>query len=51
MELVDNNEFDQLVNKVMEVWKVPALSIAIVHKDNVWSKVLTPTPTSTQNFH
>lgn len=32
-------EFDQLVQKTIEDWKVPGVSIAIVHKDEIFVKV------------
>ena len=32
-------EFDQLVQKTIEDWKVPGVAIAIVHKDEIFVKV------------
>jgi hypothetical protein len=32
-------EFEKLVHKCMEEWKVPGLSIAVVQGDEVYSKV------------
>ena len=34
-----NPEFDGLVQRQMEKWKVPGLTIAIVHGSSTWSKV------------
>lgn len=44
MNNIDIAEFDQFVEKVLDEWKVPGLSIAVVHEDDVWSKVLTRIP-------
>jgi CubicO group peptidase (beta-lactamase class C family) len=44
MDNIDIAEFDQFVEKVIEEWKVPGLSIAVVRGDDVWSKVLTQIP-------
>lgn len=32
-------EFDTLVSELLEKWKVPGLSIAVVHKSQSYSKV------------
>jgi CubicO group peptidase (beta-lactamase class C family) len=32
-------EFDALVQQQMDKWKVPGLSIAVVHGSSTWSKV------------
>jgi CubicO group peptidase (beta-lactamase class C family) len=34
------HEFEKLVHKYMEEWKVPGLSIAVVQGDEVYSKVI-----------
>lgn len=33
-------DFDALVSKLLDEWKVPGLSIAVVHGDKTYSKVL-----------
>jgi hypothetical protein len=33
-------EFDALVTKLLDEWKVPGLSIAVVHGDETYSKVV-----------
>lgn len=32
-------QFDELVKRTLEEWKVPGLSIAIVEGDQTWAKV------------
>lgn len=32
-------EFDSLVQELLNKWKVPGMTIAVVHKHNVYSKV------------
>lgn len=39
MKYFNDDDFGQLVEKVMDVWKIPGLSVGIVHGDEVWSKV------------
>jgi CubicO group peptidase (beta-lactamase class C family) len=33
-------EFEQLVQKTIEEWKVPGLSIAVIRGDEIYSKVV-----------
>jgi hypothetical protein len=33
-------DFDALVSKLLNEWKVPGLSIAVIHEDQNYSKVL-----------
>jgi CubicO group peptidase (beta-lactamase class C family) len=33
-------EFEQLVQKIIEDWKVPGLSIAVIRGDEIYSKVV-----------
>lgn len=41
---VPDPEFDGFVQGQMEKWKVPGLTMAIVHGDSTWSKVRMPVP-------
>lgn len=34
-----DDSFEKLVNKTMEFWKVPGLSIAVIDGDDSWAKV------------
>lgn len=40
--------FDTLVENALEEWKVPGISIAVVHKEETFSKVIR-FPVSTQH--
>lgn len=37
-----DDEFDALVKEQLERWKVPGLSIAIIHGPNTYTKVISP---------
>lgn len=37
-----DEEFDTLVKEQLEKWKVPGLSIAIIHGPNTYTKVIPP---------
>lgn len=44
--------FDTLVKEQLDKWKVPGLSIAIIHGPNTYTKVRNPTdPLDASNAH
>jgi hypothetical protein len=46
-----DEEFDTLVKEVLEKWKVPGLSIAVVDGPNTYSKVRMMTQLEESNTH